>query len=231
MSALPTIVLLPGLHGTRGLFGPLLKAIPPEYPRVVVGYPCEQALGAEELLRYVDDQAPREGPLIVVGESFSGPVATELAARRGQQVRLLVLSASFVSAPMPRWLCHLGAMVANRGPRPLFVVRHSLSVPAGSDEMVRKIRTEAQSNSPQVMASRLRLVAQCDARAALRRCSAPVLYLHGRSDRVVGRRSMEQVRQIRPDTRVVQFDCGHMILQFRPKEAWAAIAAAIAIER
>ena len=228
MSEQPTIVLLPGLHGTRGLFGPLLEAIPSEYRRVVVGYPGERVLDAAELLCYVDELTPRERPLAIVGERFSGPVATELAARRGAQVRLLVLAASFVSSPKPAWLCGLGAIIAGRGPRPLSVVRYWLSVPPESDELLRQIRVEVSSNHPTVMASRLRLVARCDARDALRRCPAPVLYLHALNDRVVSRRSMELVRRIRPDTQIVEFDCGHMILQVRPREAWGAIAGALA---
>jgi len=224
----PTIVLLPGLHGTQGLFGPLLNAIPPDYHRAAVGYPCDRVLNAEELVQYVDERTPREGPLVIVGESFSGPVATELAARRGRQMRLLVLAASFVSAPKAAWLCHLAAPIAGRGPRPLFVVRHALSVPAASAELLRQVRIEASSNSASVMASRLDLVAHCDARDALRRCSAPVLYLHARNDWVVKRRSLEVVQSIRPDTQVTEFNCGHMILQLRPQEAWAAVQAALA---
>lgn len=225
--SLPTVVLLPGLHGTDGLFGPFLAEIPAEYPRVVVAYPADRALDAKELLAYVDERTPRDRPIVIVGESFSGPVATELAALRGKQVQLLVYAASFVCAPKPAWLCHVGALVANRGPRPLFLVRHWLSIPPGNDNLLRQIRAEAGSSTPATMACRLRVVAACNAGDALRRCAASVLYLHSRNDRVVPRRSMELVREIRPDTKVAEFDCGHMILQLRPKEAWDAIASVL----
>ena len=36
--------------------------------------------------------------------------------------------------------------------------------------------------------------------------------------------SLDLVRKLRPDTHVVEFDCGHMILQLRPRDAWTAIA-------
>lgn len=222
----PTIVLLPGLHGTAGLFAPLLDAIPREYPRQVIPYPHDQALTQEELLRYADERTPREGPLVILGESFSGPVATELAAARGGQVKLLVYSASFVSTPKPGWLCHLAAIIAGRGPRPLFAIRHALGCPEASDELVRQIRVEARTATGAVLGSRLRLIARSDARDALKRCSAPVLYLHGRRDNVVPRPSLEIIRQVRPDTKIVEFDCGHMILQLHPHDAWRAIARA-----
>lgn len=231
MSDQPTIVLLPGLHGTPGLFGPLLQAIPPEYQRVVIGYPCDRVLSKQELLSYIDELAPHDEPLVIVGESFSGPVATELAALRGAQVRLLVLCASFVLPPQPVWLCRLGAIIARRGPRPSGIVRYWLSIPAESAELSTQVRTEARSNSRSVMASRLYLVARCDARDALQRCSAPVLYLHARNDRVVTRRSMDLVNELKPGMLTHEFDCGHMILQLRPIEAWAAIAAAISGSR
>ncbi len=39
----PTLILLPGLHGTADLFSPFLAAIPPHYPHRIITYPTHQS--------------------------------------------------------------------------------------------------------------------------------------------------------------------------------------------
>ena len=94
------VVLLPGLDGTGRLFAPLLRALPGLEP-IVVSYPCREVLDVQGLLHVIEGALPTE-PYILVAESFSGPLAVRVAARRPLGLRGLVLVASFVRSPLGR---------------------------------------------------------------------------------------------------------------------------------
>ena len=70
-----------------------------------IAYPTHAPCGYDELLPLILAAIP-PGPFVVVGESFSGPLAVMLAARRPPGLRGLVLCASFVQFPLQvpeRW--------------------------------------------------------------------------------------------------------------------------------
>ena len=76
---LRSLVLLPGLDGTGLLFQPLVECLPDAIEPVVVSYPPDQKLGYEELLPLVLERLPA-APFVLLGESFSGPLAVMAAA-------------------------------------------------------------------------------------------------------------------------------------------------------
>src|SRR5262245_11899688 len=101
------LLLLPGADGTGILFAPLLSALPPALQPLVVRYPPDQPLGYADLLPLVEEAVPASGDFLVLGESFSGPLALLLAARRPPGLRGVILCASFARNPLPgctRWL-------------------------------------------------------------------------------------------------------------------------------
>jgi pimeloyl-ACP methyl ester carboxylesterase len=84
-----SLILLPGLDGTGLLFQPLVAALPEMIKSIVVGYPGDQPLNYEQLLPQVMDALPRSDPFIILGESFSGPLAMMAAAKRPDGRRAL----------------------------------------------------------------------------------------------------------------------------------------------
>jgi len=100
------LLFLPGMDGTGLLFEPMVKALPPSLTAHVVAYPPDQPLGYNELLQLIQKAADEGGDFVVVGESFSGPLALMLAVRRPVGLGGVVLCASFVRFPLPvpeRW--------------------------------------------------------------------------------------------------------------------------------
>src|SRR5262249_18941677 len=100
-------MLLPGMDGTGRLFEPLIRHLPPELEPVVVAYPGDQPYGYTELLPLVEAAIPDEDDFVVLGESFSGPLALILAAQQPPRLRGVILCASFAVSPLPvsvRWL-------------------------------------------------------------------------------------------------------------------------------
>jgi thioesterase domain-containing protein len=82
------LVLLPGMDGTGELFAPFLAALGPDQAVVVVRYPTDRELGYAELEQVARAALPVDQPFILLGESFSGPVAIcRLAAAEGDAHR------------------------------------------------------------------------------------------------------------------------------------------------
>src|SRR4051812_43266913 len=94
-----TVVLLPGLDGTGTLFGPVLDHLPPDLRPLVVTYPTEEPLGYEQLLAHVLERLPTSAPFVLLGESFSGPLALMASSRSPVGLRGVILCASFVRNP------------------------------------------------------------------------------------------------------------------------------------
>lgn len=85
------LVLLPGLDGTGLLFQPLIEMLPSNIKPIVVSYPPDKLLGYNELLPIVLKCLPTDKSFIVLGESFSGPLALRVASTRPDNLEGLVL--------------------------------------------------------------------------------------------------------------------------------------------
>ena len=94
------LVLLPGMDGTGILFEPFLESLPESISPIVVTYPCDMPLSYAELLQVIEAKLPSAEPFIVLGESFSGPLALRIAASCPPGLKGLVLSASFARNPI-----------------------------------------------------------------------------------------------------------------------------------
>jgi pimeloyl-ACP methyl ester carboxylesterase len=95
------IVLLPGMDGTGSLFSEFIAALPHGLEPIVVAYPIDRALDYADLVQLARESLPTDRPYLLVGESFSGPIAISLAASRPEGLRGLVLVCSFARSPMP----------------------------------------------------------------------------------------------------------------------------------
>ena len=93
------IVLLPGLDGTGLMFKPFIDVLPKDIEPLVISYPNDKRLGYEELIEYVLTELPDNDDYILIGESFSGPVAYQLALRKPENLRAVIFVASFLSRP------------------------------------------------------------------------------------------------------------------------------------
>jgi pimeloyl-ACP methyl ester carboxylesterase len=219
-------ILLPGLDGTGELFGPLLSAVPPAYAPQVVSYPRDQVLGYDALFVLVCRRLAAlsiDAPAVLLGESFSAPLAVRYAAEFPERMRSLVLCASFVRSPVPRWLLPLvrDFLFRRRSTRAELRLTHAgWDAP---DELLGLLASAIDSVDPRVMAERVRQVMRVDCADALAKVKAPVLYLAASRDRIVRRASARRVRAVRPGVVVRTLDAPHMLLQRRPAEAWHEI--------
>src|ERR1700761_2625283 len=97
----PTLVLLPGLDGTGDFFRPLVETLDGSIPTRIVRYPVDGCYDYDTCRELVRRELPVNGSYVVLGESFSGPLAIELAAESPPGLAGVILSSSFVANPRP----------------------------------------------------------------------------------------------------------------------------------
>jgi pimeloyl-ACP methyl ester carboxylesterase len=205
------LVLLPGLDGTGRFFARLEKCLDNRLPLQVVPYPADKNWGYRELPDFVRGQIGSE-PVVLLGESFSGPIAINLAADMPEQVKGLILAATFVTPPWPGWMISAAAR-ANPGLVPRGWLDAVLRGPANDPELAAEIAAMMAGFMPEVRAARLRAVAGADARADLQRVSCPIMVLHGRGDWLVPKSGIVRAIKSKPGAVIKLIDGPHMLLQ------------------
>ena len=217
--ARPTLILLPGLDGTGDFFQPLLEAIADSVPTQVVRYPVNGAYDHNTCLQLVEAELPASGRYVVLGESFSGPVAISLAARGPRGLAGLILSSSFAVNPRPRlsFIRPLLPYLPFHGNRMSLRLSRFLVLGRWITPDVRQLHQKILSRVPaHTLRRRLETVADCDVREALRRVRVPVLCLVPGHDRLVPRSAARTIQQLAPEARVVEIEAPHCVLQCAP---------------
>jgi pimeloyl-ACP methyl ester carboxylesterase len=215
-----TLVLLPGMDGTGELFAPFVAALGPEHEVKVVRYPTTGALGYAELESFARAALPSQGPFVLLGESFSGPIAVSLAASGSPHLKGLVLCCTFVRNPRPLFSglrSLVGVLPVTAAPARFlgWLLLGRFSTAALHSAFARAL---AQV-SPSALRARLRSVLSVDVSAKLATANVPTLYLCASQDRVVPATASRLVSQLKPSTRVVHVEAPHFLLQAAPLEA------------
>jgi pimeloyl-ACP methyl ester carboxylesterase len=212
------IILLPGLDGTAQLFKRFIEAAPRHFSPIPVALPPEP-LGYAELADHIASTLP-DGRLLLIAESFSGPLALAITQRRSTDG--LILCNSFVSAPRAtalRWLAVPSVM--NLRPPAVLLRRYMLGDRA-DDALVREVATTIAAVSPAILAHRIRSVLTVDQADAFARCRVPTLYVRGTDDRLVPDSAWKRMSRLRPMTMTLVTG-PHLLLQANPTAVWDAI--------
>lgn len=220
-----TLVLLPGLDGTGRLFEPFLPELPASWQPLVVRYPADAAFGYDRLTRLAEAALPSSGPLILLGESFSGPIAIRLAASLGGRLQALILCCSFARSPRRALTQFAGVVGLLPPPARLPSVLPTWALlgaraPAATRELLMSVLAGLPA---EVIRARLKMVANVDVEHQLAGLQVPALYLQAQADRLVPPSVAARLRQTLPTMRVVQLQGGHGLLQSAPVAAAAAI--------
>ena len=227
------LVLLPGLHGTSGLFAPLLRVLPPSIVPHVISYPAREPLGYDALVEYVLPRLPNDKPLVILGESFAGPLAIRLAAAQPPRLVGLVLCGTFVRKPhpwVPGWFSWFVRPWQFRL-RPLVWLGCRILGLDISDEIRNEMAATIAEAGGEALTCRLQEIFRVDATSDLKKVRVPILSLQATRDWIVPSWNGREIERIvnstpgderRPIT-AVPFDTGHLILQSRPAHAAEAI--------
>lgn len=220
-----TIVLLPGLNGTSGLFKPLLECKPDNFDVVCIAYPTHDIKNYFELTELVMSELRKiQGSFILVGESFSGPIALFISHKKPDGLLGTIMVASFVSAPNLKIARYLPWRIGFRLAKPLYA--HRIALSKEKNQSFLKIASlELKKVSPEVLAHRIQQVFSVNAEAELQECDVSLAYFRGKYDYIVPKWNFDTILRLKPKINVVTFSSQHFLLQSRPQEAWTAISA------
>ena len=216
------LVLLPGLDGTGTMFAPLLKELGDfetrvvRYPPALTSYPA--------CLHHARTFLPADRPFLLLGESFSGPVALALAAERPEGLRALILCGTFAKNPRPglAWTAALLRMLpARRLPR--WLLRRLLLGPWATGPLLALAQTLQAELPPATLKARLLSVLAVDQTPLLGRIQVPTLALEADADRLVPPAATHWLRAHLPNLDLHRLHGPHWLLQTRPEAAAGAL--------
>ena len=164
------------------------------------------------------------GRVVLVAESFSGPLAI-LVAVQCTRVVGVVLSTTFLEPPLSGLLALLPKLLptwAWNQPPPEFLVRALLA--GGDPALAAALRQVMLEVSGKVVAERVTAVLRVNVTAEFKKLRCPVLCLQAGRDRLVGARNSARMRAVKPDAEFAQIDGPHLLLQARPREVWLHVS-------
>lgn len=215
-----TLVLLPGLDGSGGLFEDFEAALPPALNPIIGKYPPDCFMPYSALLPLVQELTPKAEPFVLLAESFSCPLAVMCAANCSPNLAGLILCAGFVSNPMGARSLMVRALARRwvfRLPTPDPVLNYFLVGANASPALKQAVRQAVRRVSPDVLARRVRAVLDTDAREELSRTEIPLLYIRAEDDVLVRRKCFEEIQRLRPDTILETIPGPHLLLQREPQ--------------
>jgi pimeloyl-[acyl-carrier protein] methyl ester esterase len=208
MTAQPLpLVFLPGLDGTARLRAGLVDVLRRTRPVTLMAYPDDPSLDYAALDGFVRARLP-EGRFVVIGESFSGPVAIRLAQIEADRVVGLILLSTFARNPWPRWFAYGVPWLKNDHCPDAALAWVMLGGHAPAEQ--RTVLAEVAARLPkQVLQARSKAALSIDVSADLAACRCPLLCLSGRRDWLIQSRSAAHIRRLRPDGKFVMLDGAH----------------------
>ena len=221
-----SLCILPGLDGTTRMLQGFMAAVHPSFAAVqAVAYPTDVVLGYRELETIARDELPQHSPFVLLGESFSGPIAISIAADPPPNLIGLVLSTTFARAPVPLLAPFSGLtrfapvrMVPTAALSAVLLGRWS--TPALRHELGSALSEVA----PDVLRARAAAAMRIDVSDRLARITVPTLLLMAKHDRLLGagagRQLIDCIAKIRP----FALDGPHLLLQTRTDRCAARIA-------
>ena len=213
-----TLVMLPGLDGTGMLFTPILRELPGWIKPTVISYPVDRELSYSQMVSYVRQVIPRDSRVVLLAESFSGPVAVALAASGHKEIAGLILCSAFSSSPRPLLvmlfsILPLFSIMGSWLPDPL--VRAALMGRDSPTELIAGFRSAVRSVKPSILSKRFKEIAGVNVSAALKEIALPVCVIKGRHDMLVPDRALD----VPEGAELHVINGPHMLLQARAGES------------
>jgi pimeloyl-ACP methyl ester carboxylesterase len=216
--------LLPGLDGTGILFRRFIQAIGARVDTQIVAYPTDQPMNYGELEARVRQALPKDRPYVVLGESFSGPIAIRLGADPPAGLTGLILCVTFAKNPYPLFGWS-GALVRTF---PVHALPDWVRAPflwgaAATERAQLESELATAVVGHKVLRHRVASVLGVDDTISLGNIRMPTLVLQASHDRVVPRTATEHIMRTLPTAELVQIHGPHMLLQIRAAECARAV--------
>jgi pimeloyl-ACP methyl ester carboxylesterase len=219
-----TVVILPGLDGTGLLTEEFAAGDWKGLAVQVIPIPKEGSQDYPALAKKIAADLP-PGPLILLGESFSSPLALRIAAQERQRVTALVLAGGFCSSPLSPALSLIPV-------RPLFVIRPPATIlrkflagPDAPKSLIQRLSKAIRSVSSGTLTERVRVILALQEKDCPAPEGMPTLLLQARQDAMIPWETQSRLERHFVEPTVVWIDSPHLLLATRPEACREAVLA------
>ena len=210
------VVLLPGLDGTGVLFKPFIDALPSTADIQVMSYPSNTKLSYQKLTELVMSQLPKE-QFILIGESFSGYIAYQVALYKPKSLKLVIFVATFLESPRP-FLLALSRFFPRRlilsAPTPTYIIKYILFGLTVNKVIIELFRESMSQVSPEILSYRLAEISKLP--DICRHSDVRSIYIQATNDKLVPKKCAESFKRMFKNINVFQIEGSHFILQSNP---------------
>jgi len=217
-----TVVILPGLDGTGLLTEEFAAGAWKGLAVQVMPIPREGPQDYPSLAKRIAADLPL-GPLILLGESFSSPLALLIAAEERQRVTALVLVGGFCSSPVSPALSLIPV-------RPLFLIRPPTTILrkflAGADAskaLIKRMSQAIRSVSSGTLTERVRVILALQETDCPAPEGVPTLLLQARQDAMISWETQSRLERHFVEPTVIWIDSPHLLLATRPEACREAV--------
>ncbi len=210
------VVLLPGLDGTGWLFKPFIDALPNDIDTLVISYPPDLKLSYAQLVDFVISQLPME-KFILVAESFSGPIAYQIASRNLENLKSVIFVATFLENPN-RFLLSMSNLLptffVKSMPIPNIFVKWLLVGMNANKQILGLFKKSIKKVSSEVLLFRLKEIGNLV--KSSNSCEIESIYIQATDDKLVPKKCVDAFKKQFNNLKVFKIEGSHLILQSNP---------------
>ena len=211
------LVLLPGMDGTGILFKPFLNVLAQDISTKVITYPCDKKLSYRELVSYVQTKLPKNTEFVLLAESFSGPIAYEIAKTENVNLKAIIFVASFIQPPNKLLaltkLLSFSFLIPKRLPD---IVLKLLLGRLASKQIYKLLNDALNKVKKEVLAFRITEMANLP-----KKTHADInksIYIQAISDNLVSSKSATAISHVSKEFHIHRVEGSHFILQVNPEK-------------
>ncbi len=212
---------MPGLDGTGNMFKPLLSSLGPKINTHIISYPSDRYLSFDELSGYVRNQLKDiDDQIVLLAESFSGPIAINLLQNPLPSIKAVIFSATFCERPRSLLISFARILPLEqifKIPIPTSVIKLFCLGFNVSSETVDLFRNTIANSNIRILSKRVRDISRLKL-SKLSFGNIPCCYIQAQYDRLVPSSCFNSFQRFLPQIQLFKIKGSHFILQAKPHE-------------
>ncbi len=207
---------MPGMDGSGFLYQPLSRYLTSKGFDSSIE-PLNPHKDKRAYIEHLEQQYSNE-PVVLIAESYSGHIATELALRGNLEIEKLVIIASFLENPSKFTSLekYLSMGLLRKPLLPKSILGHVLYGRDATDELILLFKQAMQDVSTEQLATRIADMRSLELPA--NKVSVPTVYIQGAKDWLVPAKNLESYQKVFTQLEVLQLDSPHLVAQAKAKE-------------
>ena len=217
------LLLFPGFDGTGQFFEDFVQKLPPHQSFQILKYPEDTALSYDGLVDYFLPQLPKDD-FVLLGESFGGPLCIKLASKAPDNLRGIILVATFATEPLPNIL----RIIVNFNLRfgilkiPTFFINHFL-INGSNMALARNVSSIVNSMKDDVITTRAKTALSVNVLSNLGEISVPALIIEAKNDWLLRKNTSKEMQKYLSKSKLAELEGPHFLLQTSPDKAASLI--------